>query len=105
MYLFGVSVKQDYNKAFYYAELRAKKGSNPANDWLLSNLYFEGKGTKKDFKKAFYLALDTAKQNPDFKEAVERVIQCYKEGLGVEKDLEKAKEWEKVLKESKDKED
>ena len=75
---------------------------------LVADCYFEGDGVKRDYKEAVkWYESGVAQFDNEHSDrvdeevgedlsiltAVNRLAQCYREGLGVRKDLEKAAEW------------
>ena len=100
-------VKWNPRAAFCWYMRAAKQG-----DWygqlLVADCYFEGDGVKRDYKEAvkWYESVVAQFDNEhsdrvdeemgedlSILTAVNRLAQCYSEGLGVKKDLEKAAEW------------
>ena len=103
----GEVVKRNPRAAFCWYMRAAKQG-----DWygqlLVADCYFEGDGVKRDYKEAvkWYESVVAQFDNEHSDRvdeemgedlyiltAVNRLAQCYSEGLGVKKDLIKAAEW------------
>ncbi len=103
----GDLVKRNPRAAFCWYMRAAKQG-----DWygqlLVADCYFEGDGVKRDYKEAvkWYESVVAQFDNEHSDRvdeemgedlyiltAVNRLAQCYSEGLGVKKDLEKAAQW------------
>ena len=87
--------------------MRAAKQGDWYGRLLVADCYFEGDGVKRDYKEAvkWYESgvaqfdnehsdrVDEEVEDMSTYTAVYRLTQCYREGLGVKKDLEKAAEW------------
>lgn len=86
-YLGGFGVKIDYQKAFYYCELSAKRGHSGAI-CNLGFMYMKGLGIKKDYRKALSYFKLSAKQNNA--SAQNNLGWMYLNGFGIEKDYGKA---------------
>lgn len=86
-YYSGEGVEQNYEKAFYYYNMAAKKGSPEAN-YRLGICYYHGNGTKQNYKIAFRYFKMAEKQG--LFEAQNWLGVCYYLGTGVDKNLKKA---------------
>ena len=103
----GDLVKRNPRAAFCWYVRAAKQG-----DWygrlLVADCYFEGDGVKRDYKEAVkWYESGVAQFDNEHSDrvdeemgedlsiltAVNRLAQCYRDGLGVKKDLEKVAEW------------
>ena len=103
----GDMVKRNPRAAFCWYMRAAKQG-----DWygqlLVADCYFEGDGVKRDYKEAVkWYESGVAQFDNEHSDrvdeevgedlsiltAVNRLAQCYRDGLGVKKDLEKVAEW------------
>ena len=90
MYLNGIGVEKDEEKAFEWYEKSAKLNYAPAQ-LALAGMYLNGRGVEKDEEKAFEWCEKSAKLN--YAPAQFNLALMYLEGMGVEKDEEKAFEW------------
>ena len=90
MYLEGVGVEKDEEKAFEWCEKSAKLNYAPAQ-FNLAWMYLKGVGVEKDEEKAFEWCEKSAKLNNA--PAQNNLAWMYLNGIGVEKDEEKAFEW------------
>lgn len=103
----GDLVKCNPRAAFCWY-MRAAKQGYWCGQLLVADCYFEGNGVKQDYKEAVkWYESGVAQFNNEHPDrvddeeveyfpidiAVNRLTQCYREGLGVKKDLEKAAEW------------
>ena len=102
----GDLVKRNPRVAFCWY-MRAAKQGYWYGQFLVADCYFEGDGVKQDYKEAVkwyesgvaqfdnehYDRVDEEVEDMSTYTAVYRLTQCYREGLGVKKDLEKAAEW------------
>lgn len=101
------TVKHNPRAAFCWY-MRAAKQGYWLGQILVADCYFEGDGVKRDYKEAvkWYesVVAQFDNEHPDTEDeevvenlsrftAINRLVQCYREGLGVKKDLEKAAEW------------
>ena len=82
----------NYTDALKYLSLAGEKNWNEAF-FLLGEIYYNGDGVSVDYKKAFenYLKSATLPTN-DKRRAMDRISSIYKDGLGVKKNKELAKE-------------
>ena len=90
IYLNGIEVEKDGEKAFEWCEKSAKQNFAPAQ-LSLAKMYSNGIGVEKDEEKAFEWCEESAKLN--FAPAQFALAKMYSNGIGVEKDEEKAFEW------------
>ncbi|MCQ2353256.1 MAG: SEL1-like repeat protein [Victivallaceae bacterium] len=90
LYLEGIGVEKDAEKAFEWGRKSAEQGNAEAQVGLAA-LYLEGIGVEKDAEKAFEWGRKSAEQGNA--EAQLLLAGLYLEGIGVEKDAEKAFEW------------
>ena len=90
MYLKGIGVEKDEEKASEWYEKSAKLNYAPAQ-YNLALMYFNGLGVEKDEEKAFEWYEKSAKLN--YAPAQNSLAWRYLNGIGVEKDEEKAFEW------------
>lgn len=88
----------DYEKAFYYFSYAASQGVVEAT-YKLSDLYRKGHGTEKNPDKAWKLLSELyrncnkkKKDKHKYPDIMLRIGYCYRDGIGVEKDLSKALE-------------
>ena len=113
-------VDQQINMGNYYREvkwnpraafcwyMRAAKQGDWYGQLLVADCYFEGVGVKQDYKEAVkWYESGVAQFDNEHSDrvdeemgedlsiltAVNRLAQCYRDGLGVKKDLEKVAEW------------
>ena len=98
-YLRGFGVEKDESKAREWLdklEVRAEKGEGNAIS-ALSQFYMDGeKGVGKDAVRAYRMAQLAAKTETGW--GYKTIARCYKDGIGVEKNAAKAKEYaEKAL--------
>jgi Uncharacterized protein containing a TIR (Toll-Interleukin 1-resistance) domain len=105
-YLWGQGTTQDYSLAQKYYSASAK-GGNLRAMMRLGNIYRDGLGVEQDYKQAaiFYAQLAVVETNnlseteiinqyvETIGEAQYQLALLYKDGLGVVKNIEKAKEW------------
>ena len=92
----GTGIVQNQTLAREYYLKAAKLGESVA----MCNLgisYEYGKGGAVDLGKAFKYYLMSAENN--YKKGIEKIIKCYKEGIGVSVNTEEARKWEEKLKE------
>lgn len=117
MFFSGLGVKKDIQKAIILMKKSANYGNKFAKHFL-GKLYLNGEGVKKDEKKAIDLylndsstdsndilarhfwykkdyvkALKYLKENKNDKSTYSKIAKIYMEGLGVEKDLNLAKQY------------
>lgn len=94
MYRFGEGVNQDYRQAFHWYSLAAQQGYVYAK-YELGVLYYHGYGVEYDGNKAFSLLSEYERDTwLDFKkngEAYYYLGECYKNGIGTDKNYEQAK--------------
>ena len=86
----SIGTPANYEKAFQYFLLAAKKGNNFAKGYL-GWMYAGGRGTDLDYKLGFRWTNEAAKENNNF--AIANLGWHYHLGLGVEKDLKLAEEY------------
>ncbi|MBP5455902.1 MAG: leucine-rich repeat protein [Paludibacteraceae bacterium] len=84
-------VEQDYAKSFYY--YNQVKNLFPAVKMRLGIFYFNGYGVKQDYAEAVRLLEEAIGSIDPTDEVLTILADCYKKGLGVEMDLEKAREY------------
>lgn len=94
MYRFGEGVTLDYNQAFRWYSLSAEKGYVYAK-YELGVLYYHGYGVEHDGEKAYKLLIEYEKDTwLDFNkngEAYYYLGECYKNGIGTDKNYAEAK--------------
>jgi len=90
MYIKGLGVKQDFNKAFYWMKRSAEQGDGPAQ-YYLGNMYFKGEGVLADATKAIYWYKKSAEQG--FAKAQYSLGVLYFSGTSVQKNLKQSAYW------------
>ena len=90
MYLNGIGVEKDEEKAFVWCEKSAKQNFVLAQ-FRLALMYLNGVGVEKDEEKAFEWYEKSAKLN--YTPAQNKLAGMYLHGIGVEKDEKKVFEW------------
>ena len=104
-YARGFGVTQDGEVAFKYYTKAAGKGLSIGMSGL-GDCYFNGIGTATNKEEAVKWYLKSAEKNNnhwDRGKTAEKIAQCFKEGIGVSKDLTKAREWDERSKNEKQK--
>lgn len=87
----GIIVPQDYPQANYWLHLGAELGM-PASNFILGLNYLEGAdGVEKDSQKAFKYLKKSAEL--EYVSAYDAVGWCYLQGVGIERDINTAKDW------------
>ena len=92
-YMFGSTITQDYNKAYFYLNKAYNGGVRDMIATSLGLLYYMGNGINKDYSKALELFKEAA--NDDEPNAMCYLASMYENGIEVEKDLNKAIEYYK----------
>ena len=92
-YMFGSTINQDYNKAYYYLTKAYNGGVKDMITTSLGLLYYMGNGVSKDIKKALELFKEAA--NDGEPNAMCYIASMYENGVEVERDLNKAIEYYK----------
>ena len=88
-YINGTGITQDYDKAAYWNEKAAVQGYALAQ-YNLGVHYFNN----KKYEQAVYWYKEAAlNENNPSKAAMEQLSHCYRNGLGVNKDVEQANKW------------
>ena len=100
-YEFGDGVEINKQKSFEYYTKSYQKQKNQDNTFNLAMSYKEGTGIPKNANMAFKLFLEVYQIDDKYMLVINELIECYKFGLGTEKDEQKAKELEKLLLENK----
>lgn len=90
MYYIGRGVEKDYDKAFKWTKLSAKKEKKEALG-LLGEMYYYGRGTSQSYRKAF-IAFKKAAEKGD-NTAQKWLGKMYYNGEGTRKDLVQAYKW------------
>ncbi len=98
----GHGVDRDHKEAVRLFRLSAEQKHSPARGYL-ANYYYTGQGVEKDDKEAFRLFRLSANQennlnNQRHKESIKALINFYKLGIGVIKDVNESRQWEIILK-------
>lgn len=83
--------KKDYTESLLWDQKAAIQGHTVAQ-WRMGAHYKDGVGTKKDYKSAVFWYEKSAQENNE--SSIKGLIEIYANGgYGVEKNIEKAKEW------------
>lgn len=92
-YAKGQGVEKDEEKGFEYYRKAADMGYSAAQ-LNTGDCYKEGRGTPINLEMAFtyYRLAATNLNNPD-EDAMFRLYECYRDGVGVERDIDKAAYW------------
>lgn len=94
MYLEGLGVEKDANKALYWLEKASK--SNPKIPWLLAEIYLGGEyGVDKDINKGFYWTRKAAENG--VYGSLKELPYMYRYGIGTNTDYEKTFFWQNQL--------
>ena len=93
IYDFGIGeVRKNYKKA---REWYLKVENEPLSKGYIGRHYIYGLGgLKKDYQKGFELLLEGLKEKPIVPLFLYEIARCYKYGIGVKRDKNKAKEYE-----------
>lgn len=94
IYLEGIDVKKDTDKALYWLEKSSK--NNPTAQWLLAEIYLDGKyGINKDIEKGFFWTKKAAENG--IYASMNELTHMYRYGIGTDINYEKTFFWQKQL--------
>lgn len=94
MYLEGIGVEKDTDKALYWLEKSSK--NNPKAQWLLAEIYLDDKyGINKNFEKGFFWTQKAA-ENGAYA-SMNELTHMYRHGIGTDINYEKTFFWQKQL--------
>ncbi len=99
----GLGVERDHNEAVRLFRLAAEQKHSGARGFL-ADYYYRGEGgLEKDEKEAFRLFRLSANRENDLnnrrdKKSIKALIQLYRLGIGVMKDVNESRQWELILK-------
>ncbi len=101
MYLDGIGVEKDAQKAFFWLSKAAKR-NDPQAQYLLGSMYENGIYVTADMQRAVKWYTESAKQGDVMAQYTLALI--YKDGKGeIAQDLNKAMHWMKMVEKQKDK--
>ena len=93
-YLLGsIYFERNFEEAFRYIKLAAIEHGYPPAKWFLGTLYYRGAGVEQSYKMAFKYHLEAAELGDVM--AIEAVAFLYRNGIGCERNIDKALEWYK----------